>query len=177
MNKADADEPAFVRKLISRGRAPRRYEDPGSRSLPRGPFELAFLFRLLAELLVVILAQVGASRIPDQLEFRKYFLNFLRREGALRILPASLNAAHRVGGHPGDDVGPDICTCAVENSAGKTETASRDYSSRRRSIRAAATLTKNSAPIVASSEPGSKAGAGGAGGMLVISMNAEKDGR
>src|SRR2546422_3153632 len=82
--------------------------------LPSGPIELPFLFRLLPELLVVVPAQMDAPRFTDQLELGKDFFHFLRREGPLRFLPATLHPADLVRGHGCDDARRDICTCAVQ---------------------------------------------------------------
>ena len=46
--------------------------------LPGRAIEFPFLFRLLAELPVVVLAQVNSTRFPDQLEFGQGFLYFSR---------------------------------------------------------------------------------------------------
>src|SRR2546422_2998370 len=80
--------------------------------LPSGPIELPFFFRLLPELLVVVPAQMDVPRFTDQLELGEDLFHFLRREGPLRFLPATLHPADLVRGHGCGDASGDICTCA-----------------------------------------------------------------
>src|SRR3989475_10370691 len=82
-------------------------------SLPRGALEFPLLLRLLPELLVMVFAEVHASRLPDQLELGEALLHLCGGEGALRFLPTPDDPAHFVGGHGPDDTDPDICMCAV----------------------------------------------------------------
>ena len=67
---------------------------PGEASLPRHPIELSFLSCLLAELSVMVLAQVDATGVADEPEVGQRFLHFLRGKGALGFLPAPLSPAH-----------------------------------------------------------------------------------
>ncbi len=61
------------------------------------------------------LAEMDASRLADQFEFGESLLHFFRREGTLRLLPATEDPTHLVCGHGPDDTEPDICMCAVED--------------------------------------------------------------
>src|SRR5256712_10877370 len=82
-------------------------------SLPRGALELPLLLRLLPELLVMVFAEVHASRLPDQLELGEGLLPLCGGEGSLRFLPTTDDPAQYVCGHGPDDTDPDICMCAV----------------------------------------------------------------
>src|SRR2546427_12153 len=75
---------------------------------PKGYEKTAFTDR--PELLVVVPAQMDVPRFPDQLELGEDLLHFLRREGPLRFLPATLHPADLVRGHGCGDASGDICT-------------------------------------------------------------------
>src|SRR3989449_1048514 len=148
--------------------------------LPGGPIELPFLFRLLPELLVVVPAQMDAPRFADQLELGEDLFHFLRREGPLRFLPATLHPADLVRGHGCGDASGDICTCAVPTEFWGSPRGTCDcrYFSLRRNMCAAARETIASAATTAASEPGSNAGRGAGGGRLTMSTDtAASDGR
>ena len=113
MNRPDAEAAAFTRKVHvsgthARGIAPPRH---GTDS-PAEPLELALRLRLLAELAVVVSAQVASARVARQGEVREDFLDLRRREGPGRLAAAPRYRAHLVGGHPSRDASRAICRCA-----------------------------------------------------------------
>src|SRR5213593_4920712 len=122
---------------------------------------------------------MDAPRFADQLELGEHLFHFLRREGPLRFLPATLHPADLVRGHGCGDASGDICTRGPDRVWRVTqETCDPRYFSLRRSMRAAARETMASAATIAASDPGSNAGRGAGGGRLTMSTDtAESDGR
>src|SRR2546428_13290199 len=123
---------------------------------------------------------MDVPRFTDQLELGENLFHFLRREGPLRFLPATLHPADLVRGHGRGDASGDICTCAVPELLSRVDSGTFDprYCSLRRNMRAAARETIASAATIAASDPGSNARrrAGGARRTMATETG-ESDGR